>query len=64
MPTTLSPEATAVLKACGATSFPSALNLAVANIASKAIRAGVDVAGDWECADRLLFIADELDSLQ
>ena len=64
MTTTLSPETTAVLKACGATSFPSALNLAVANIASKAIRAGVDVAGDWECADRLLFIADELDSLQ
>ena len=64
MPTPLSPEATAVLKACGATSFPSALNLAVANIASKAIRAGVDIAGDWECADRLLFIADELDSLQ
>ena len=62
--TDLSPEATAVLQACGATSFPSALNLAIANIASKAIRAGVDIAGDWECADRLLFIADELDSLQ
>ena len=62
--TDLSPETTAVLQACGATSFPSALNLAIANIASKAIRAGVDIAGDWECADRLLLIADELDSLQ
>ena len=67
MPTTLSPQATAVLQACGTTSFPlrdSALNLAVANIASKAIRAAVDIAGDCECADRLLFIADELHSLQ
>ena len=64
MTTTLSPETTAVLKACGATSFPSALNLAVANIASKAIRTAVDIAGYCECADRLLFIADELASLQ
>ena len=63
MPTTLSPQATAVLQACGATSFPSALNLAVANIASKAIRAAVGIAGDWECADRLLSIADELASM-
>ena len=70
MTTTLSPETTAVLQACGATSklagafFPSALNLAVASIAGKAIRAAVDIAGDGECADRLLFIADELASLQ
>jgi hypothetical protein len=64
MPTPLSPETTAVLQACGATSMSSALNLAIAGIAGKAIRAGVDIAGDWECADRLLFIADELDSLQ
>ena len=62
--TDLSPETTAVLQACGATSLSSALNTAIARIASKAIRAAVDIAGDGECADRLLFIADELDSLQ
>lgn len=61
MTTTRSPEAAAVLKACGATSFPSGLNLIIASIASKAIRAAVDQAGDWECADRLLDIATEID---
>ena len=61
--TTLSPEAAAVLEACGATSRPSAMNLLIGGIAARAIRTAVEKAGDWECADRLLYIAAELEAM-